>query len=211
MPGRNPSPDRRPRGRPRAFDRNAAVKTALDLFLRNGYDGVSISQLVDAIGISPPSLYSAFGSKDGLYREALNLYIEGRGRFVSRALANGQGIRAQVRQILRDAAAAFAPTGKNAPGCLVSTDLHALTPGNEAVALHVRSIREAQIDAIAKRIDAARQCGELPADADGKDLARFYAAVIAGMALQAKGGATRKQLTALADLALEAWPRRRKQ
>ncbi len=71
------------RGRPRMFDRDAMLQKALMLFWEHGYEGVSVSQLVEEMGITPPSLYAAFGSKEGLYREAVALYLSGPGRFVA--------------------------------------------------------------------------------------------------------------------------------
>jgi TetR/AcrR family transcriptional regulator, copper-responsive repressor len=199
--------EKRSRGRPRQFDRDAALRIALELFLERGYAGASVSDVTDAMGISPPSLYAAFGSKESLYREALALYVEGRGRFVSRALEHDAPVEQQVRQILHDAAVAFTPIGANAPGCMVSADLLMFTPDNAGVAEHVRTLRAAPVDAVARRIEVAKKNGELPATANGKTLARFYAAVVTGMAIQARDGARRKDLLEVAENAMQAWPR----
>ncbi|MBC7956831.1 MAG: TetR/AcrR family transcriptional regulator [Cytophagales bacterium] len=195
-----------PRGRPRAFDRAAALQLALDLFLERGYEGTSIAELVDAMQISPPSLYAAFGAKENLYREAIELYAEGRGRFVTRALQQDLPVEEQVRQILRDAALAFTPVNGATPGCLVSASMLVCTPDNRGVAEHVKTLRAAPMAALAQRIEQAKKRGELPASVNGLTLARFYAAVVTGMAVQARDGAKRRELLDLVDSAMQAWP-----
>lgn len=203
MPTPLPTPAR---GRPRAFDRDKALKTALSLFLEHGYEGTSVAELIDAMHIAPTSLYAAFGSKENLYREAIELYLEGRGRFVSRALQQDLPVQAQIRQILDDAAKAFTPTGDETPGCLVSTGMLVCTPDNQGVAEHVKQLRAAPLAAVTQRIEQARKLGQLPAAVNGKALARFYAAVVTGMAVQARDGAKRRELLDLVDCAMQAWP-----
>lgn len=194
------------RGRPRAFDRDTAVKTALALFLERGYEGTSIAELIDAMQIAPTSLYAAFGSKENLYREAVQLYLDGRGHFVSRALQKELPPKAQVRQILEDAAKAFTPTSDEPHGCLVSAGMLACTPDNEGVAQYLRQLRAAPLAAVALRLEQARKLGQLPASANPRALARFYAAVVTGMAVQARDGAKRRELLELVDCAMQAWP-----
>jgi AcrR family transcriptional regulator len=194
------------RGRPRTFDRDAALRTALQLFLERGYESTSVADLVTAMGIAPPSLYSAFGSKEQLYREALQLYLEGRGRFVTRALAEETTARATVERILRDAARSFGPSTEHPPGCMISASLLACSPDNEAIAGHVADLRAAPLAAMVQRLKRAQSEGELPADVDARALARYYAAVISGMAVQARDGASMKELLAIAETAMLAWP-----
>lgn len=202
-----PAAPKRSRGRPPGFDRHRAVQTAMALFLKRGYQGTSVSDLVEAMGLSPPSLYAAFGSKEGLYREVLGHYVEGRGRFVSKALAVDQPVEEQVRQILRDAATTFTPVGEDAPGCMVSGDLIMFTPDNASVANHVRELREVPRRAVAERIRWAQSNGQMPPSVNADALARFFSAVVTGMAVQAKDGASREDLLAMAAQAMAAWPR----
>ena len=197
-----------PRGRPRTFDRATALQAALKLFLERGYEGTALSDLVAAMGIAPPSLYAAFGSKEGLYRETLDLYLEGRGRFVSRALERkGLCCEDLVRQILRDAAVAFTPGGDDVPGCMVSATMLACSPNNREVGDHVKALRAAPTRAVAQRIEQAKANGELPPSVNSEALARFFASVVAGMSIQARDGATRRQLLELAESAMQAWPK----
>lgn len=199
--------DSRPqrRGRPRLFDRDAMLQQAMLLFWKSGYEGTSVAQLVETMGITPPSLYAAFGSKENLYREAVELYLKGPGSFVARALAEEPSALAAVQRILRDAAKTF--TAKSHPaGCVVSTGALNCSPEHQAIADNIGHIREASIDASAQRLKQAKKDGELTNDVDVQALARFYGAVVQGMAIQARDGATKADLLRIADIALRAWP-----
>ena len=105
-------------GRPRGFDPEAAVETAMRLFHERGYDGVGVAELCDAIGVKAPSLYAAFGSKEGLFERAVELYLATGGRFVAEALAADAGLAETLRGLLLRAAEAYG--AKDCPpGCLV--------------------------------------------------------------------------------------------
>src|SRR5947209_19009612 len=110
----------RPRGRPRAFDRDAALDRALRLFWTQGFEGTSIADLTEALDIYPPSLYSAFGSKEELFREALGLYIRAYGIPIERAIAEEKTALDVIVRILLEAARLF-PAGATPGGCLVSS------------------------------------------------------------------------------------------
>jgi AcrR family transcriptional regulator len=110
---------KRPRGRPPAFDRATVVKEAMLVFWANGYEGTSIPALTDAMGISAQSLYAAFGSKDALYHEAIDLYLRTNGAYLANALADEVDPVRAVAQILREAA--LAVTHQAAGGCMVTT------------------------------------------------------------------------------------------
>lgn len=107
------------RGRPSTFDRKVAIETALELFWQKGYDGVGVAELGEAIGINPPSLYKAFGSKHGLFEEAVQRYIEDdKGGFLPIALAGAKTLKDAVRNILVQAANSYT-NPKTQPGCLI--------------------------------------------------------------------------------------------
>src|SRR5882724_123285 len=101
------APERPARGRPRSFDRTEALDKALTLFWRWGYEGTSIAALVEAMGITPPSLYTAFGSKEALFLEAVDRYNATDGAFAMRALTAGGTAREAIARLLTDAATAF--------------------------------------------------------------------------------------------------------
>ncbi|OYV02323.1 MAG: TetR family transcriptional regulator [Burkholderiales bacterium PBB5] len=194
-------------GRPRAFDRDQALNIALDLFWRHGFEGTSTAQLTAAMGIAPPSLYAAFGSKEGLFREALAVYGERYGGFLNEAMSAPGPTRAAVEQMLLRAARQFA-NAEHPLGCMVAGGELQLSPANAALATEVTGQRQAAQQAIRSRLEAARKAGELPADTDTATLSAFFAMTIQGMAIQARDGAKPALLKRLAELAMRAWPGR---
>ncbi|MET3132977.1 AcrR family transcriptional regulator [Oxalobacteraceae bacterium GrIS 1.11] len=193
------------RGRPRSFDRGQVLERALLLFWRNGYEGTSIAELTATLGLTPPSLYAAFGSKELLYREVLERYLASRGATMMAALEQPGPARAAIAAMLARAAALFA--GDDTPcGCLIASGALRCGPENEAIARHTASLRQMAGEAILRRVERARADGELAPDSDGAALAAFYASVIQGMSVQAIDGASRAQLYAIAGCALAAWP-----
>jgi TetR/AcrR family transcriptional repressor for divergent bdcA len=106
------------RGRPRCFDRSAAINTALSLFRQKGYDGVGVAELSQALGIKPPSLYAAFGNKHGLFVEAARTYAAEEGKFIGEAVGRATSLDEAVTNLLLAAAEAFCRC-TNQPGCLI--------------------------------------------------------------------------------------------
>jgi TetR/AcrR family transcriptional regulator, copper-responsive repressor len=192
-------------GRPRAFDRDQALNTALDLFWRHGFEGTSTARLTTAIGIAPPSLYAAFGSKEALFREALALYGRRYGGLLNEPMSASGSARAAVEQMLQSAARQFADS-KHPLGCMVAAGELQASEAQGALVAEVAGLRQAAQQAIRTRLNRARQAGELPADADTAALASFFAMTIQGMAVQARDGAKPARLKRLAELAMMAWP-----
>ena len=201
------TPPARPRGRPRAFDREAALDRALGLFWTQGYEGTSIADLTEALEINPPSLYAAFGSKEELFREALGLYARAYGLPIERAIAEEKTALDAVVRILREAAHLF-PAGATPGGCFVCNGVLNSAPDHRSVADFVAAAREWMVTALEQRIVAAKTKGEIPKDADPAALARYVATVIEGMSVQARDGADEATLWAIAKVALAAWPLR---
>jgi AcrR family transcriptional regulator len=199
------STNKRHAGRPRAFDREQALHKAMELFWRHGFEGTSTSMLTHAMGISPPSLYAAFGSKEVLYQEAINYYIANYGNFMSKAFAGDTNTRDAVHQMLQNAAVQFAG-GTTPKGCMVSTGVLHSAPDVAQVARHLTACRVSAREAILARLQLGQQRGEIPGDAELISLAGYFAATIQGMAIQAQDGASQASLAAIADLAMHAWP-----
>lgn len=193
----------RPRGRPRSFDRQQALQTALDLFWRQGYEGTSIHDLVNAIGIAPPSLYSAFGSKEELYQEAIALYLQGPGSFLQKALEQSQDTRGFIEYLLKAAADEFTALN-HPPGCMISTGL--VASAEKVLAQQLEQLRHTTLQVIRERLEQGIRDGELAPESDCPSLARYFGAMIQGMSIQARDGANATELKALADLALHALP-----
>ncbi|WP_261540173.1 TetR/AcrR family transcriptional regulator [Burkholderia multivorans] len=199
----------RPRqlGRPRTFDHEAALRQAVRLFWRQGYDGTSISDLTRATGASPPTLYAAFGSKEGLYRDALRYYSEHEGCGNTAAFKRGKSALESITLFLRNAAVEFTAADRPA-GCMVSTGELQCSTAHADTARMAATMRAVTIEIFRKRFEQAVRDGELPARTDSSALARFYGAVVQGMSAQAIDGASVEELNALADCALSAWPQR---
>ncbi|MGW0732943.1 TetR/AcrR family transcriptional regulator [Streptomyces sp. NPDC002851] len=201
LPGQRP---RNRRGRPRSFDRDAALESALRTFWEYGYEATSVADLTHAMGISPPSLYAAFGDKQSLFGEVVAAYGASYGAFACRALAEEPTARAAAARMLREAAAEFTAPGRPR-GCLV---VHAATNCATAeVEESLRAQRVAATAALEHRIGADVAAGELPPGTDAAALARCTAAVFQGMSAQARDGATAGELEEVARLAMEVWPK----
>lgn len=195
----------RRRGRPRVLDREAGLEIAALLFWERGYEGTSIADLTQAMGITPPSLYAAYGSKEELYRQVLDHSIERESRRRSEASAGMATAYEVLRFHLHDVADTISNPEKPR-GCMVSTAVLQHAEENETVARDMAARREASIQAMKARFDQAVTDGELPADTDTDTLARFYGAVIQGMSAQACDGACTARLKRIVDIALSAWP-----
>ncbi|MGX1511245.1 AcrR family transcriptional regulator [Streptomyces collinus] len=194
----------RTRGRPRSFDRATALEAALLAFWEHGYEATSVSDLTRVMDIGAPSLYAAFGDKRSLFEEVVQEYGARYGSFGDRALAEEPTARAGVERMLREAAAEYTAPGRP-HGCLV---IHAAANCSTAeVEESLRQRRNANISSIERRIGADVAEGVLPPDTDAAALARYTGAMIQGMSQQARDGASRVELEALAEIALAVWPR----
>ncbi|WBO63945.1 TetR/AcrR family transcriptional regulator [Streptomyces camelliae] len=191
------------RGRPRSFDRATALEKALMAFWEHGYEATSVSDLTRIMGIGAPSLYAAFGDKRTLFEEVVQVYGATHGAFTDRALAEEPTARAAVGRMLREAAAEYTDPA-HPYGCLV---VHAATNcTSPEVEQLLREQRNSNITALASRIRADVTAGLLPAGTDAAALARHTGAMIQGMSQQARDGASRAELEALAEIALSIWP-----
>jgi AcrR family transcriptional regulator len=190
-------------GRPRAFDADRALDRALDVFWRKGYEGATLSDLTAAMGINPPSLYAAFGNKEGLFRKALDRYWRLRTGFSQEALAAPTARR--VAEKLLHGTAKFLTDPCHPKGCLAVHGALASGGENDCIRCELETRRATQQAAIRERLKRAKREGDLPADADPAALARFLATVMEGMAVQAASGASRKELNRVAATALRAF------
>ena len=200
----NAEPSSRPRGRQPTFDRDEALDTALDLFWRHGYEGVSIADLTKAMGIAAASLYHAFGSKADLYREVLRRYGSG-GSIGLEEIAGAPSSYEAVRRMLDGGIAAVTRPGKPL-GCMVSSGMLMTSAENAGLAAELKAIRTASRKALQRRIARDIEDGILPATTDAAALARFFATVLQGLSVQALDGATATELRLVAASALQVWP-----
>lgn len=194
----------RPRGRPRSFDRGTALEKALMAFWEHGYEATSVSDLTRVMGIGAPSLYAAFGDKRALFEEVVISYGTRYGSFADRALAEEPTARAAVGRLLREAAAEYTAPGRPHGSLVLHAATNCTSPEVEA---SLRARRNADVAAFESRIEADIEAGVLPAGTDATALARHTAAVVQGMSQQARDGASREELEALAEIAMAIWPR----
>jgi AcrR family transcriptional regulator len=192
------------RGRPREFDVDQALDRALEVFWRRGYEGTSMKDLTDAMGINRPSLYSAFGNKKELFRRALDRYDEGPAAYAREAL-NEPTARGVVERLLR-CTAELVSDPKRPGGCFAVQGALACGEAADSVKRELIARRAAAQAELRQRLERAADEGDLPAGADGADLARYVVTVMNGMAVQAAGGAGREELLHVVELALRAWP-----
>ncbi|MCY1195099.1 MAG: TetR/AcrR family transcriptional regulator [Achromobacter veterisilvae] len=192
------------RGRPRNFDRAQALRKAMDVFWSKGYEGASLADLTEAMGINSPSLYGAFGSKESLFREAVELYRETEGSSGRRALQDAPTAREGIQSMLLASAERFTAPG-HPPGCMIVLGAPSGCVNHASVGDFLGDNRRDMQGRILARLHAGAADGELPAGTDLKGLAAFYATVLHGMSIQARDGATRKTLQAVARQAMCAW------
>jgi AcrR family transcriptional regulator len=190
-------------GRPRAFDADKALDEAMEVFWRHGYDGATIAQLTKAMGINPPSLYAAFGSKEELLKAALDRYSARRAEFMCDILSAPTAREVAGRMLLQIADSQTDPS--NPPGCLLVQGGLACGAGHENVPFELAARRAQTEDQLRERFIRAKEEGDLGAEADPAALARYLSAVTAGMGVLASSGADRDALRQVALVSLKAF------
>ena len=191
-------------GRPLSFDRDAALHAAMLLFWKHGYESTSVSDLTAAMGVTPPSIYAAFGDKKGLFREAVGLYVSGPVTAAS-IIADAVTAKAAAAALLRGSAVAF--TGRDAPaGCLLASSAISCSPAAADVQKELAAIRGGIEKRLKDKIVADLGSGEIQSKVDADALAGHVMAVIQGMSTLARDGAKRDKLMRVADVAMMAWP-----
>ena len=193
-----------PAGRPREFDPDKALDQAMAVFWKKGYEGASLPDLTRAMGINRPSLYAAFGNKESLFRKAMDRYMGGPAAHVAEALAAPTAREVAAR--LLHGGIDIVADGKGPGGCFMVQSALACGDSAEALRKEVADRRAAGEAAVRARLERAHKAGDLPKEVDAATLARYLMAVTYGMAVLAAGGATRDDLTVVADMALRAIP-----
>jgi AcrR family transcriptional regulator len=194
------------RGRPRQFDRDAALDAAMLQFWRHGYEGTSIHDLTATMGIKAPSLYAAFGSKEKLFHEAVGRYVLTKGSMVARALQEEPTARLALARALREAADAYSATDEPR-GCMLLRGALACTSSNAGIEAHMSELRRLGGEMILERLRRAQAEGEISKETKVKALAAYYATVIAGMAVLGHDGVPRATLRAVGQAAMGVWPK----
>jgi AcrR family transcriptional regulator len=194
------------KGRPREFDVDEALAAALRVFWSKGYEGTSLNDLTEAMGITRPSLYAAFGNKESLFRKALDLYQREKLEYVGRALT--QPTAREVAEVLLRGAVDNASSGDEPRGCLGV--ITSVACGEEAQSIREEVVERGNIAkrALIERFERAKAEGDLPPDVEVESLTSLLYAVVQGICIQAGAGATREELNRLVDTGLRMWPSR---
>jgi AcrR family transcriptional regulator len=199
------APVARRTGRPLSFDRDAALVSAMHLFWRHGYEATSVADLTRAMGITPPSLYAAFGDKRRLFLESVHRYLGGL-EAIERSIADAPSAHDAARDLL--VAAVLGDTGTDTPpGCLLASSVVTSSPQADSVREALADIRRAIEAALRARIERDICDGLLPSGSDAEMLAGHVFAVVQGMSTLAKDGAGRNKLLRIADAAMACWPK----
>lgn len=193
-------------GRPREFDKQNALRKAMLLFWEHGYEGTSMSMLVNALGIASARIYAAFGSKQQLFEEAVALYESAEGGFADRTLELPD-IRQALAQML-DAAVSTYTRPDEPRGCLVVSAASGVAPENAGILAWLSGHRRQRTESIIARLHKARADGQLPADADVQALGHFYATFLHGISVQARDGVPAVALRSACECALKVLPER---
>jgi AcrR family transcriptional regulator len=192
------------RGRPREFDPEVALTAALEIFWRRGYEGASISELTEAMGITRPSLYACFGNKETLFRKALDLYERDKLCYMRSAL-DAPTARGVAEKLLRGGLA-LQCSESDPHGCLGVISTVACGVEAESIRSEVIARRASSSAALVERLQQAQDDGDFPATIRPAALATYLSAVLQGMSVQAASGAGKDVLEELVETTLMVWP-----
>lgn len=196
--------ERRLPGRPREFDRKDALRSAMLVFWRYGYDGASLTLLTEAMGVSKPTLYAAFGDKIGLFREAVTAYnaLKAEEYLAAFALPTARA----VSETLLRLTSGVTVLPDTPAGCLLLQGSLLAGPESEALRAEMVALVLAATARLKERYEQAHRDGDLRGDVDAGTLAEYVAALGAGMAVQSSYGVGPDVLNRVVDLAMESWP-----
>lgn len=192
------------RGRPRGFDREEALRQAMEVFWTQGYDNASLAGLTRAMGINAPSLYATFGSKEALFQEAVELYVRSEGSGIWEEVETAPTARAAIEHVLHATAEAFT-RGPAPRGCLIVLAAPQIQGANPQVCDTLKAHRLASGCLLERRLKRAVEEGELPASTECRALATYFVTLQHGMSIQARDGASREALLAIANCAMASW------
>ncbi|HZU50936.1 MAG TPA: TetR/AcrR family transcriptional regulator [Sphingomicrobium sp.] len=192
------------RGRPREFCTEQALARALEVFWSKGYEGTSLNDLTEAMGINRPSMYAAFGNKEELFKKALDLYEREKMAYIGRALE--QPTARLVAETMLRGAIENATGGDQPHGCLRVINSVACGAEAESIRDEINARGKLAKAALIKRFEQAKSDGDLPPHVDAQGMTAVLIAMLQGISLQARQGASREDLEQLAATGLTLWP-----
>ncbi len=197
---------RRSRGRPKVFDRDAALDKAMALFWQHGYEATSMAHLVEATGAKAPTLYAEFTNKEGLFRAALDHYIA---RFIETNEALLFATDKSLEQALGDYFGAIARffTSKETPnGCFIISTSSALAASSEEIAHTIKARHARQAQTITRFLQQRQQQGEIPLQCNIRHLSDYLCCVLQGMSVSAREGINLTSLMRVVETTLRILP-----
>jgi len=187
-------------GRPIGFDRDAALEAAMLLFWERGFEGTSMADLTQAMGLNPSSIYAAFGDKHALFSAAVRRYMEIRAQYATKALEEPT-LKRVIRALFNNTVA-FLTTPGHPPTCMTLAGAAGCSLEAKPARDLMTEIRKQNQIAIRERLLKARKSGELPKGIHVDDYARYLSSIIAGLSIQAANGSTKEELKRTAKMAL---------
>jgi AcrR family transcriptional regulator len=187
-------------GRPISFDKNAALEAAMLLFWERGFEGTSMADLTQAMGLNPSSIYAAFGDKHALFSLAVKRYMQIRAQYATKALE--EPTLEKVIRALFDNTVAFLTTPGHPPTCMTLAGAMGCSVDAAPARDLLTQIRKQNQVAIRERLLKARKSGELSKDVNVDDYTRYLSSILAGLSVQAANGSTKAELKRTAQMAL---------
>jgi AcrR family transcriptional regulator len=187
-------------GRPISFEKDAALEAAMLLFWERGYEGTSMADLTQKMGLSPSSIYGAFGDKQALFSLAVKRYMDSRAKYATRALE--EPTLEKVIRALFDNTVAFLTTPGHPPSCMTLAGAMGCSVDATPARDLMTEIRKQNEAAMRQRLLQARKSGELSKDVNVEDYTRYLSSILAGLSIQAANGSTKAELKRIAQMAL---------
>jgi AcrR family transcriptional regulator len=187
-------------GRPISFDKDAALEAAMLLFWERGFEGTSMADLTQAMGLNPSSIYAAFGDKHALFSLAVKRYMNIRAQYATKALE--EPTLEKVIRALFDNTVAFLTTPGHPPTCMTLAGAMGCSVEAAPARDLMTEIRKQNEIAVRERLLRARKSGELSKDINVGDYTRYLSSILAGLSIQAANGSTKAELKRTAQMAL---------
>ena len=186
------------RGRPRSFDREVGLDSAIKVFWAKGYEATSVDDLTQQMGIKPPSLYAAFGNKHELFMKGLDRYAETIGHVPTDAFLKEPELRQAVKALF-DKTIQCATTPQRPRGCLLVSVATEMAASDPAVQKWMSRAYAARVALVAERFETEQEAGRVPQKPDATSFAKMVVSITHGLVARARIGASRKEIAELAD------------
>lgn len=191
-------------GRPRSFDKEKALRAAMDVFWSLGFENTSMAALARAMKLSPPSIYAAFGSKKDLFLQVVEIYTEITSSEIWGGLNTAPTAKDAIAKMLRATAESFTQTAPQR-GCLIVLAAPQSTGPHPDICEDLKSRRQRTTRLLTSRLERGQRDGDLLDTANCAAIANYYITLQQGMSIQARDGATRQTLLDIAENAMAGW------